>query len=396
MDAYMAIDAGEAAALARPETIRARCQAVFERVAAGGGQAFTLDLAQMPVVVAYVAQTVQARYPDGAIPLHGRLGHLTVGDPGRVARFLAPVGDDPLERLRTLVELIAVSVLIDAGAGPDWGYVDAAGRRHVRSEGLAVASVDLVASGLFSDDPRRPWRVAAGNLMRLSAARLGRGLQVGPDNPIEGLDGRLALLHCLGSGCVDRGRIGRIADPWFAAGTVAAAEIFATLVGRLAPLWPGGYVRDGANLGDVWPYDGAGAGSGLVPFHKLLQWLVWSLLDPLRDAGVRVTGQGVLTGLPEYRNGGLFIDLGVILPRDPDLHHRVLSPGDPAVVEWRALTVALLDGLRAPLAARLGCGEMSLGQVLEGGSWAAGRRIAAERRPGGMPPLQVRGGGSIF
>ena len=55
-----------------------------------------------------------------------------------------------------------------------------------------------------------------------------------------------------------------------------------------------------------------------MPFHKLSQWLTYSLLEPFEWAGVTVTGLDALTGLPEYRNGGLLLDTGVLRLRDPD------------------------------------------------------------------------------
>jgi hypothetical protein len=72
--------------------------------------------------------------------------------------------------------------------------------------------------------------------------------------------------------------------------------------------------------------------------------------------------------------------------------------GSPVVVEWRALTVALLDRVAAALRARLGldADRLPLVKVLEGGTWRAGRELAAERRPGGGPPLQIRSDGTVF
>ncbi|MNC97377.1 hypothetical protein D3C83_150210 [compost metagenome] len=62
------------------------------------------------------------------------------------------------------------------------------------------------------------------------------------------------------------------------------------------------------------------------------------------------------------------------------------------------MTVALLD-LMAPLVrARLGVDEASfpLARMLEGGSWSAGRRIAAQRRSGGGPPFTIISDGTVF
>src|SRR5215831_1174468 len=99
-----------------------------------------------------------------------------------------------------------------------------------------------------------------------------------------------------------------------------------------------------------------------------------------------------------YRNGGLFIDYGVIEPRDPSLLLRPLEPQSEPVVEWRALTVALLDRLAASVRERLGKTpqEFPLACVLEGGSWAAGREIALERRPDGSAPIMIVSDSTLF
>jgi hypothetical protein len=119
-------------------------------------------------------------------------------------------------------------------------------------------------------------------------------------------------------------------------------------------------------------------------------------VEVFEDAGIPVTGLDDLTGLPEYRNGGLLLDLGVLALRDPALAAAPLPVGHEAVVEWRALTVALLDRLAERIRARLGRPDMPLARILEGGTWAAGRRIAAELRPGGGPPLRVLSDGTVF
>jgi hypothetical protein len=135
-----------------------------------------------------------------------------------------------------------------------------------------------------------------------------------------------------------------------------------------------------------------------VPFHKLSQWLAYSLIEPLEWAGARVTRLDDLTGLPEYRNGGLFIDMGVIVAQGDLASTQALDARDPAVVAWRALTVTLLDEI-APLVRRIlkmSDEQLPLAKVLEGGTWSAGRRIAAARRPGGAPPVRVATDGTTF
>jgi len=137
---------------------------------------------------------------------------------------------------------------------------------------------------------------------------------------------------------------------------------------------------------------------GYVPFHKLSQWLAYSLIEPLEEAGFRVDHVDALTGLAEYRNGGLMIDSGLLEPLDPGLLSRALPVDAEPVVEWRALTVALLDRIADGVRARLGLSPeaLPLAKVLEGGTWAAGRRLAEARRAGGAPPLHIESDGTVF
>ncbi len=124
----------------------------------------------------------------------------------------------------------------------------------------------------------------------------------------------------------------------------------------------------------------------------------YSLLEPFEWAGIAVEGLDALTGLPEYRNGGLLLDSGLLLANTPRVAMRPMTPADPWIVEWRALTVALLDELAPLVRDALGVAPdaLPLACILEGGTWAAGRAIAAERRGGGAPPVVVESDGTVF
>src|SRR5207237_10284442 len=126
---------------------------------------------------------------------------------------------------------------------------------------------------------------------------------------------------------------------------------------------------------------------GLVPLHQVSQGLAYSLVEPLEEAGLSTSGLDQLTGLAEYRNGGLFVDLDVLVPKHPDVTGVTHAPDSQVIVEWRALTVALLDRLAPLVAARLGVDPTELPSVkeLEGRTWAAGR-APGDARGAGRPP----------
>ncbi len=110
-----------------------------------------------------------------------------------------PSAVDLQERTRRLIDLFLVSVLLDAGAGTKWAYKSKeSGKIYRRSEGLAVASLEMFKAGFFSSSPSEPCQVDSVGLKRLSAEQLGRGLQVTETNPIAGLEGRAGLLSRLG------------------------------------------------------------------------------------------------------------------------------------------------------------------------------------------------------
>ena len=180
-------------------------------------------------------------------------------------------------------------------------------------------------------------------------------------------------------------------------GQLGAPTILEVLLRELGPIWPGRLSLGGLPLGDCWRHPNP-LSDQLVPLHKLSQWMSYSLIEPLQWAGLEVVNIDGLTGLAEYRNGGLFVDTGVLVLRDPD-DARIAHPVDSAVVVgWRALTVALLDRIAPMVRERLGVSarDFPLARVLEGGTWAAGRKLAFERRPDGGPPVKVISDGTVF
>jgi hypothetical protein len=377
--------------------VRERCGIVFEAAVRGETPHFRLHLDCLDAASTLVVDITRRRYPDLRVPFHSRWRHFTAGGIDR-ATLVAPHGDGQ-ETARARIDLAIVSVLLDAGAGAEWRYREAeTGQVLARSEGLGVASFRAMEQGLFSADPANPWRADASALAGLDPEALAQAMQHHDGNQLAGFAGRVELLRRLGEVARDNpavfgrpARLGNLYDYWSAGDAITASDILRTLLIALGSIWPG------RPLGDCGRHR-AVPDEGLVPFHKLSQWLTYSLVEPLHDAGMTVSALDGLTGLAEYRNGGLFLDLGVIEPRDPSLISRNLDPQEEAVVEWRALTVALLDRLADKVRDALGktAAEFPLACVLEGGSWEAGRAAALARRPDGRPPLAVVSDGTLF
>ncbi|KAA0081698.1 DUF1688 family protein [Mycolicibacterium sp. P9-64] len=395
---------GAAAALRSTTAIRERAGHLLERARCGESAWFSVDDGALAVAAAEVADVTRTRYPDLNVPFHSRWRHFEAGGVDRRAQLA-----DRLDA-RAMVDLAVVSVLLDAGAGPDWGYDEVAtGQRLTRSEGLGVASWHAFTSGLFSSDTTDPLRADAAALLALDADRLAEAFQVGPKNPLVGIDGRVAVLHRLGAALTAApetfgtlGRPGGLFDALTAGGrtSVGAHDILSLLLASLSGIWPADNTIGDLPLGDCWRHSavsGPGLTHGWMPFHKLSQWLTYSLLEPFQWGGVRVDDLDALTGLPEYRNGGLLLDSGVLQLRDPALAAGPWTAGDELVVEWRALTVALLDELAPLVRSRLGVDahRMPLARVLEGGTWAAGRALARRLRDG-LPPLTIISDGTVF
>ncbi|OCK55119.1 URC4/urg3 family protein [Bradyrhizobium sp. LMTR 3] len=397
------------------EAVRSRAHRMLEIGLNDQLQHFKVDLGRLDEAVDLVLTTTHKAYPTFDVPFHSRWRHFVVGGIDRWAALAdAKNWRDRKERARAEFDLAIISVLLDAGAGPSWRYRDTlTGASIGRSEGLGLASLDMFARGVFSAKADEPLRADAVRLERLTVADLQTGFQVADDNPLVGLEGRISLLRRLGQVASaspqifargDTARPGGLFDHLTGAanaGVIAASTILSELLRQLGPIWPSRITLGEIPLGDCWRHPALKTEdetSGLVPLHKLSQWLSYSLIEPIQRAGLLVTNIDGLTGLAEYRNGGLFVDAGVLVLRDPMDAQREHDVASTLVVEWRALTVALLDRLADLLRQRVGLDAVSLplAKILEGGTWAAGRALAFARRPDGSPPVKVSSDGTVF
>ncbi|MEP7157329.1 MAG: URC4/urg3 family protein [Betaproteobacteria bacterium] len=400
-----------AAILLTAKAVRRHCREVMAAVEKGASTHFIWHEEKLPETAAYVAGVIRERYPDLNVPYHSRWRHFEAGGVDRWGAIAKAHGLDATnaneECARARIDLVIPSVLLDAGAGAAWHFNDAAsGQTLSRSEGLGVASLGLFAAGTLSTDTANPLRSDAAALSKIRPEHIATAFQVDAGNPLVGLEGRASLLARLGEIAAATpavfgtpARLGNLFDylkSHSKNNRIEAGFILNTLLLALGPMWPGRMMLDSVSLGDCWPHPAATGGR--VPFHKLSQWLTYSMLEPLEDAGFEVTGLDELTGLPEYRNGGLLLDMGVLEARDPAFHTRMLSVGEPAVVEWRAVTVMALDRIAEQVRSLLhkDGANFPLACVLEGGTWAAGRKIAAQKRNGGPPPVHIDSDGTVF
>jgi hypothetical protein len=408
-------DTEAALSLLTPAAVRERAQVILEAGLAGRLDHFSVDPARLAQAADFTVAVTREAYPSLDIPFHSRWRHFVIDGDDRWSTAAKAVSwPSAAARARAEFDLAIVSVLLDAGAGAAWRYRDAATGRDIgRSEGLALASLAMFCCGLFSAQPDDPLRADAAKLKALTSDALTSGFGVGPANPLTGLEGRADLLCRLGRavegapsvfGRNDEPRPGGLFDHLASLaldGRIAAATVLTEVLRHLGPIWPARLTLGGVPLGDCWHHPAirtADATDRLAPFHKLSQWLTYSLIEPMERAGLTVTDIDGLTGLAEYRNGGLLVDTGVLALRNEADGGRAHDVGSTLVVEWRALTVALLDRMAGLVRERLGrdAGALPLPRILQGGTWAAGRAVARKLRADGSPPLQVISDGTVF
>ncbi len=401
--------------LLSPQAIRERTKKIFD-LATQDQTHFEYHPEKLQSTVDYVLSVIKKNYPTLEIPFHSRWGHFKVGASwenkiDRVKSLDQKLTQlDPLEKARVKLDLVITSVLLDAGAGAKWKYFEKETEKHFsRSEGLGVASYYMFLSGAMSSD-KKSLRADREGLKSLTTEDLESAFQVTEQNPLVGVEGRVLLLNNLAKALENKtifkdGRPGNILDylieKYGSGKTIPASGILRAVLDGLGPIWPGRLEANGVNLGDIWQHSALGpqgAFESLVPFHKLSQWMTYSLIEPILEAGVNVEGVEGMTGLAEYRNGGLLIDSGLVTMRDPNNLEKAWAPDSELIIEWRALTVYLLDQIGEAVQEAIGKSpqEFPLAKVLEGGTWWAGRFLAMEKRPSGDPPIMIQSDGTVF
>ncbi|KAF7592057.1 hypothetical protein BBP40_000722 [Aspergillus hancockii] len=436
-----------AAYLRSIHAVRDRSRYVLAKAKRNKLNHFDVDMSKFEATASYIVSIIKRDYaPDyDSIPPHGRWQHFDVGGRPRINQLLQswPSQVDAQERTRRLIDLFVVSVLLDAGAGTKWSYRSKeSGKIYSRSEGLAVATLEMFKTGLFSSDPTEPCQVDGAGLKKITVEVLAKGMQHSENNPLAGIDGRAGLLIRLSEALNNQdffgvdARPGNMLDYLLSHPSTQASSVpiipittlWTVLMDGLTPIWPPSRTQvDGLSIGDAWPCSDlppsppAQPWETIVPFHKLTQWLCYSIMVPMsRLMKIHFAGSELLTGLPEYRNGGLLIDMGLLTLHEEDAQRGIVafkenarikgqpsvevvplfSTDDDVVVEWRAVTVGFLDDLLVAVNSQLGLtgeDQLTLAQMLEAGSWKGGREIAEVSRPNTKePPIMIRSDGTVF
>ncbi|EXJ89008.1 hypothetical protein A1O3_02072 [Capronia epimyces CBS 606.96] len=428
--------------------VRQRAKVVGDAAQAGQLNHFDLDETRMDEVADFVTSVIKRDFgPDrfDTIPPHGRWQHFEAGKVPRIADMIdgwRREACDDMEIARRLVDLFFVSVLLDAGAGDGWRWIEpGTGRTYERSEGIAVASLYMFQKLDFTvkKDGKTPL-VDGKALEQLPVDVLVEGFQTSETNPMLGVGSRTDLLRRLGKSLLgqsdvfgEEGRPGNIVD-YMTKSTADPARLdilvfWDVLQALLIPIWPHDRTTvHGQPIGDAWPLrvlqkhlrnastklddvdvdiDDESNAEDIQPFHKLTQWLTYSLMVPFqRILGVQWTNAESLTALAEYRNGGLFVDLGALSLKKEALDRGLKASGGPlplfeagddVIIEWRAMTLVLIDKLYSMVLSRMDRVHLTLAQLLEAGTWKSGREIAARRRPDTKSsPILIESDGTVF
>lgn len=396
-----------------PRLIRERAGMIFSSCEKGATH-FSYHPEKLSDCAAFVAETIKELYPNLEVPFHSRFRHFEAGNPNRVRELLKTwhhLSEE--EQLVRLWDLCIVSVYLDAGAGEKWSYKDKDSKHYTRSEGLGVATFNMFVEGLFSRDPQKdPCRVDAEKLEKLDLKSFELAFQSTSENPLLGVESRFQLIKNLAV-CMSKrsqfftfnkelrpGNILRYSIQNQNKNNYSASKLLSDILIGFQDLWPKRLNCDEINFGDCWHYSPFGELSfnSLMPFHKLSQWLCYSLLDPLQNAGYTLVNLSRLTGLPEYRNGGLLLDEGVIQLRDNVNLRSTHDLHSDLIIEWRALTIVLLDKLGDEIRTlfKKNADEWPLVKILEGGTWHAGRKAAMRRRGTLNAPLKIASDGTVF
>jgi hypothetical protein len=290
---------------------------------------------------------------------------LAAGLAGQLAHFSVD-----LDRLPIVVERVIATGM------PAYGALDEA----------AAESFDDTLVGVTSDDTARTWveRVIAKELAAVDPQVLATAIAKAPHVFFGGRAG--GLVEALaGKPDVPTPADHDATWPHRLIPAIEATAILRALLDGLASIWPGKLAIGGTPVGDVGRHPkagGNGQSKGLVPFHTQAQSLAYTLFAPLERSGYTIAQANSLNGLADARTGGPLVELGVLVPKYLEVREIQHRWEDEIIVEWRALTIAVLERLAQAVRTQLSqsTSELTYARVI-GGLCALAPAI---------PPIRVR------
>ncbi len=356
---------GEIAAtmLRTTQAVRERCGQLLARAREGHAGHFAIDAQALEAATRSACARIRHQPSFPYPPLFGLWRGLQAGGIHRIAGLedlMTPLS--PAQRTHARIDLTVTAALVGGAPGDAWSYTEAStGQVLHGADGLGVATLHAFAAGLFSSDPECPWQADARGLRALLTDHLALALQVSETNPLPDLQARTIRLRRFGEWLSGQPEV--YGDPGRPAGLfdiiispyghgvphtadVHVHDILSQLLVTLSGLSPASPRIGSVPLGDCGRHpavQGPGASGGWVPLHAALQGLAASLVAPFAWGGVQVRGLASLTAAADAALGELLLDRQVLRLRDPQAARVEGKPGDPLTVEWRALTVALLD-----------------------------------------------------
>ena len=361
------------------DNTREICLKIYNNILNNNSKYFEINLEKLDQTVDDLLEFILKKYPKMNIGMHSRLNHIPEWY-DLVQKWKCPLN----EKIKRLIDLLFVSVLLDGGSGENWKYISN-NIEYRRSEGLGKCVYNMFISGFFSLDEKQPYKVDMNRIKLINLDEFKNEFQISKDNILIGLENRLENLVNFSKFMINNDnfninnniRPGNIFDKIYNNLEIDLDKLY-EIIFSFSPI-----------INDVHYYKPLDV---YVPFHKILQWLSYSLIDLFKKFNISIRSDNYLTALPEYRNGGFLIDSNIINFKNNNLKNIFHEINSDIIIELRASTIVLIDIIKDKINIKKK-NNLNISQVLEGGTWRYGRYLANKNN---ISPIKIKSNGIIF